>query len=94
MLSILQQFPQVQFAFAYGSGVFKQPGLYANKVHPSDGPMTDLIFAVDDPIAWHREVRRWRRQKKLAQTTLLAQINHSLSTLLITEYSSSWISLF
>ena len=28
LLSILASFPPVQHAFAYGSGVFKQPGLY------------------------------------------------------------------
>lgn len=56
MHDLLEQFPPVQHAFAYGSGVFKQPGLYAEKVQPGEGPMTDLIFAVDDPLAWHREV--------------------------------------
>ena len=56
MNDILVSFPPVQHAFAYGSGVFKQPGLYNEKMHPGEGPMTDLIFAVDDPFQWHQEV--------------------------------------
>ncbi|KAJ0407581.1 hypothetical protein ATCC90586_006224 [Pythium insidiosum] len=42
-------FPAVQFAMAYGSGVFKQ------KNHDSSTSMIDLVFAVDDPLAWHTE---------------------------------------
>ncbi|KAL4430151.1 hypothetical protein ABPG77_004933 [Micractinium sp. CCAP 211/92] len=57
-------------AFAYGSGVFKQPGLYdghleapagapaaatAGSSTAGDRPMLDFIFAVDDPVAWHAE---------------------------------------
>ena len=73
--SVLDSFPPVQHAFAYGSGVFKQPGLYeapaaAEEVaaagggggggaaaRAADQPMLDFIFAVDDPVAWHEEVR-------------------------------------
>jgi hypothetical protein len=55
-LAILEAFPSVRYAFAYGSGVFKQPGLYSESPQLDEGPMLDLIFAVDDPVAWHREV--------------------------------------
>lgn len=57
--SVLQEFPPVQHAVAYGSGVFAQPGLYskahANGIVPNS-PMIDLIFAVEDPLQWHRQV--------------------------------------
>ena len=56
----LDHFPHVQHAFAYGSGVFKQPGLYSSNVAKADGPMIDMILAVDDPIAWHREVTHFQ----------------------------------
>jgi hypothetical protein len=51
---VLDRFPAVQHAFAYGSAVFHQPGLYANQ---APKPMFDFIFAVQDPVAWHAEVR-------------------------------------
>lgn len=56
MDTILKQFPKVDHAFAYGSGVFTQPGLYS---HGSAGkqPVLDFIFTVQDPITWHSEVR-------------------------------------
>lgn len=69
--TVLASFPPVQHAFAYGSGVFKQPGLYDGQPEASaevptaaaagaagtgDRPMLDFIFAVDDPVAWHAEV--------------------------------------
>ena len=70
--SVLDSFPPVQHAFAYGSGVFEQPGLYdapaaeglaeaaaggaAAAAPAADQPMLDFIFAVDDPVAWHEEV--------------------------------------
>ena len=50
---VLDIFPPVQHAFAYGSGVFMQPDLY-----PSSGstkPMLDFILAVRDPLEWHTE---------------------------------------
>ncbi|KAL4434161.1 hypothetical protein ABPG75_000602 [Micractinium tetrahymenae] len=69
--TVLASFPPVQHAFAYGSGVFKQPGLYDGHPEASaegsaaaadavasgsgDRPMLDFIFAVDDPVAWHTE---------------------------------------
>ena len=69
--SVLADFPPVQHAFAYGSGVFEQPGLYdrprqgapegaaaAAAASSVDQPMLDFIFAVDDPVAWHTEVNR------------------------------------
>jgi hypothetical protein len=54
---IVDHFPSVQHAFAYGSGVFKQPGLYADDIKHHDGPMVDMIFAVHDPLTWHKEVK-------------------------------------
>jgi hypothetical protein len=59
---ILSRFPSVDHAFAYGSGVFNQPGLYDNTSTSSKllgsryAPMIDLIFAVENPIAWHAQV--------------------------------------
>lgn len=55
MDTILEHFPRVDHAFAYGSGVFGQPGLYV----PGSArkrPVIDFIFGVKDPIAWHQEV--------------------------------------
>lgn len=61
MDSILEQFPPVDYAFAYGSGIFDQPGLYKenDQSRISSRPMIDLIFAVDDPVTWHAQVRRF-----------------------------------
>jgi len=52
MEQILSHFPQraLRFVFAYGSGVFQQEGS-ANVVRN----MIDFVFAVDDPVTWHRE---------------------------------------
>jgi hypothetical protein len=47
---LVASFPRVDFAFAYGSGVFAQRGYTAR-----DAPMIDLVFAVADPAAWHKE---------------------------------------
>lgn len=59
---ILKHFPTIDHAFAYGSGVFGQPGLY-DRVKKKAGkqPMIDFVFAVRDPVRWHQEVRcpRW-----------------------------------
>ncbi|KOS15438.1 hypothetical protein Malapachy_2150 [Malassezia pachydermatis] len=43
--------PQVEYAFAYGSGVFSQTA----KSKSTDGkpPMIDLVIAVKDPAHWH-----------------------------------------
>jgi hypothetical protein len=65
--SVLESFPPVQHAFAYGSGIFKQPGLYNEQQGGAgsgtgsasgggDRPMLDFIFGVEDPVAWHAEV--------------------------------------
>eukprot|EP01023_Acetabularia_acetabulum_P059413 TRINITY_DN713_c0_g1_i1.p1 TRINITY_DN713_c0_g1~~TRINITY_DN713_c0_g1_i1.p1 ORF type:complete len:459 (+),score=50.62 TRINITY_DN713_c0_g1_i1:86-1462(+) len=50
---ILQRFPKVQHAFAYGSGVFHQPDLYDKPSSRADRPMIDFVLVVDDPVAWH-----------------------------------------
>ncbi|RLN72492.1 hypothetical protein BBJ28_00004553 [Nothophytophthora sp. Chile5] len=42
-------FPRVAFTMAYGSGVFQQ------KNHDASASMVDLVFAVEDPLAWHEE---------------------------------------
>lgn len=42
-------FPRVAFTMAYGSGVFQQ------KHHDASSSMVDLVFAVDDPVAWHAQ---------------------------------------
>ncbi|KAF4315189.1 hypothetical protein BBO99_00005677 [Phytophthora kernoviae] len=42
-------FPRVAFTMAYGSGVFRQ------KNHDASASMVDLVFAVDDPQAWHEQ---------------------------------------
>lgn len=55
LAAVLQQFPPVAHAFAYGSGVFRQPGLY--RLGSGDRPMLDFIFAVDAPAQWHAQVR-------------------------------------
>lgn len=65
--TILEDFPPVQYACGYGSGVFTQPDLYepapvgpdgsvAHTGGPRDAPQLDFIFGVEDPVAWHREV--------------------------------------
>lgn len=56
MDTILDQFPKVEHAFAYGSGVFTQPGLYSSGSVGQQQPVLDFIFTVQDPIAWHHEV--------------------------------------
>jgi len=52
MEHILSHFPQqaLRFAFAYGSGVFQQE---SNADVTKN--MIDFIFAVDEPVSWHRE---------------------------------------
>lgn len=57
---LLQDFPTVQAAFGYGSGIFKQPSAAGGR-HASQ-PMLDFIFAVRDPQGWHEQVittRNW-----------------------------------
>ncbi|XP_065893590.1 phosphatidate cytidylyltransferase, mitochondrial-like [Dysidea avara] len=50
--TIRLSFPKVAFSFAYGSAVFKQLG------RPL-GHMLDFIFAVDDPVSWHKQNLKW-----------------------------------
>lgn len=52
--SILGSYPPVEAAFAYGSGVFKQPDLY--KPNAGNGPMIDLVFVVESERDWHAQV--------------------------------------
>ena len=56
MEDVLAHFPRIEHAFAYGSGVFDQPGLYPDP-RADARPLVDLIFAVEDPPAWHAQVR-------------------------------------
>jgi translocator assembly and maintenance protein 41 len=42
-------FPEVQFAFAYGSGAIKQKG-YGDAL-----PMIDFIFGVTNAVDWHAQ---------------------------------------
>ena len=51
--SVLEALPPVAAAFAYGSGVFHQPGLYQRK-SSDPGPMIDFVLTVEDPVEWHR----------------------------------------
>lgn len=52
---ILGIFPDVSFAFAYGSGVVRQDGYeYSSSSEGSKSlPMIDLILVVEDAAAWH-----------------------------------------
>lgn len=64
--NVVDQFPDIEFGFAYGSGVVKQDGYKytgepkavgipapEEKVQTAEFPMVDMIFAVDDPEIWH-----------------------------------------
>lgn len=53
--AVLEQFPPVEAAFAYGSGVFTQPKLY--DASSQDRPMLDFVFVVECAQDWHLEVR-------------------------------------
>lgn len=57
---ILQMFPPVQAAYGYGSGIFEQPGLYAN--HARSRPMLDFMLAVECPLQWHAQNMAVNRQ--------------------------------
>ncbi|XP_040594171.1 phosphatidate cytidylyltransferase, mitochondrial isoform X2 [Mesocricetus auratus] len=49
---ILAHFPEdLSLAFAYGSAVYRQAGPSAHQ----ENPMLDLVFTVDDPVAWHEK---------------------------------------
>jgi translocator assembly and maintenance protein 41 len=50
---ILTHFPEVEFAFAYGSGVVEQKGYeYDSK---KELPMLDFIFVVENSEIWHQK---------------------------------------
>jgi hypothetical protein len=84
-----RNFPAIDYGFAYGSGVFVQPDLYQahHKPGAASGPMLDFIFVVQDPHAWHTQVRRCRLyvvaiavpdQDVLRSSTLDKQQEHNL----------------
>lgn len=50
---LLEAVPEVDGAFAYGSGVFFQPDLYTHM----NQPQVDFVFIVSDPLQWHSQVR-------------------------------------
>ena len=52
---IARCFPKSRGIIAYGSAAFQQPGLYEGLSASHDAPMLDMIFAADNPLAWHRE---------------------------------------
>ena len=51
---LLQNYPRARSVFAYGSAAFRQPGLYDAPLQHA--PMLDIVFAADNPSAWHHEV--------------------------------------
>jgi Phosphatidate cytidylyltransferase, mitochondrial len=60
LAEVLDEFPVIQHAFAYGSAVFHQPSRCLEGLDQSSRPkrMLDFIFAVEDPLAWHQQVGR------------------------------------
>lgn len=52
---LLDSFPPVEFAFAYGSGVVEQGGYKYEQAVPSNMPMLDVILVVEDSEKWHAE---------------------------------------
>jgi len=51
-----EQYPAVEAAFAYGSGVISQGGYdYSSASIKSQLPMLDMIFVVENAEAWHAE---------------------------------------
>lgn len=59
---IVGQFPDIEFGFAYGSGVVRQDGYdYSVEKEKEEEneekelPMVDMIFAVQDPESWHEK---------------------------------------
>lgn len=56
---VLDILPEVRYAFAYGSAVTRQPGLYSKK---DTKPLVDFMLAVDSPEQWHQQnIARNRR---------------------------------
>ena len=78
--TVLQHFPPVSFAMAYGSGVFHQAGYSAEQ---QQSAMIDLVFAVDDPVSWHRENLRRHRDHYSSIGALGAQQVASVQVLLL-----------
>lgn len=75
---LLRYFPSVSHAFAYGSGIFPQPGLYS--AGGKKGPMIDLIFVVPNAREWHSKVQSVGRMSLFLFTIhLLLQQNLSLN---------------
>lgn len=56
--SLLSDFPPVAHAFAYGSAVFARQNYTPSEAAAA---MTDLVFAVRDPRAWHEHNLRLHR---------------------------------
>ena len=56
VLEIARCFPRARGLFTYGSAAFQQPGLYRKVSASRSAPMLDMLFAADNPLAWHREV--------------------------------------
>ncbi|KAK9858420.1 hypothetical protein WJX84_004892 [Apatococcus fuscideae] len=56
--NLLKLLPDVQYAFGYGSGVFRQPNLY----EAGQQPLLDFVVAVEDPAAWHAQNIQQNRQ--------------------------------
>ena len=90
----LDQFPDVDHAFAYGSAAFHQPGLYASDT--SSKPMLDFILGVQDPVAWDGEVtdrsapplQAPRRVRAAEQMHLPAAVRRTSSAIAATTRSS------
>lgn len=73
--SILKQFPDVDFAVAYGSGVYGQRSydVSANK------PTIDMIFAVSNPSDWHEKNLAIHSRHYSEPLRSLGYVNVSLS---------------
>jgi hypothetical protein len=58
---ILRQFPTLDAAFAYGSGVIEQGGYEKLRLTTESAsmPMVDMIFVVNDSKSWHDMNRKW-----------------------------------
>lgn len=52
---LIDAFPSMRHAFAYGSGVFNQPGLYEDIGKKA---MIDFIFVVENSASWHYKVEQ------------------------------------
>eukprot|EP00904_Undaria_pinnatifida_P001568 jgi/Undpi1/11411/HiC_scaffold_30.g13708.m1 len=54
LTELVSAFPEVEFAFAYGSGVMQQQGYAEHVRSPPEMPMVDLVLAVRDSETWHK----------------------------------------